>query len=113
MKTNIQTRKLISALKKAGQQVPLWKRIAVELEKSTRAMTAVNLDKISKTTKEREIALIPGKVLSVGNLTKKTTVAAFKFSEAAREKINKNGEAITIEQLLQKNPKGSKVRILK
>ena len=113
MKANIQTRKLITSLKKAGQEVALWKRIAEEIEKSTRSMPSVNITKIDQYLREGEIAVIPGKVLSVGTQTKSITVAAFKFSEAAKEKINKNGKALTIEELLKTNPKGNKVRILK
>jgi large subunit ribosomal protein L18e len=113
MKTNIQTRKLITDLKRAGREVPLWKRVASELERSTKIMPSVNINKLETVVRDGEIALVPGKVLSVGNLSKKMTVAAFKFSEAARAKINKSGEALTISELLKKNPKGSKVRIIK
>jgi len=48
----------------------------------------------------------------VGDLDKKLTVAAYSFSEKAKEKINKNGRAISIVELLKENPKGSKVRIV-
>lgn len=113
MKTNIQTRKLVSSLKKAGKEIALWKRIAEEIEKPTKSMPSVNISKIDKYLREGETAIVPGKVLSVGNQTKNITVAAFKFSEAAKEKINKKGKALTIEELLKTNPKGNKVRILK
>ncbi len=66
-----------------------------------------------KHTRDGETALIPGKVLSLGKMDKKLTVAAFKFSESALEKINANGKAISIEELLKNNPDGKKVRILK
>ncbi|MBL7051813.1 MAG: 50S ribosomal protein L18e [Nanoarchaeota archaeon] len=113
MKTNLATRKLIAELKIAGKDVPLWKRIASELEKSTRSYVSVNISKIDKVIREGEIAIIPGKVLSLGSLSKKTTVAAFKFSESAKAKINEKGQAITIQELVKSNPKGKKVRILK
>ena len=114
MKTNLQTRKLISALKKEGQKVKLWRRVADELERPTRQLPSVNLVKLSKYIRDGEIALVPGKVLSTGTLGKKMTVAAFQFSEAAREKISEaKGEAISLEELLQKNPRGNNVRILK
>ena len=112
MKANIHTRHLLSSLRKAGKDVALWRRIADDLEKSTRVYPRVNLYKLDKTLREGEIAVVAGKVLSLGNLTKKTTVVAFQFSDAAREKINKNGEALSIAELLAKNPKGQKVRIV-
>ena len=71
-----------------------------------------NLYKIDKHTRENEIALVPGKVLSIGNLNKKIKVAAFQFSDQAKEKINLIGKAITIKELIQENPKGNKVRII-
>lgn len=57
--------------------------------------------------------MIPGKVLSSGSLTKKITVAAWAFSEKAKEKIQKaGGECISIEELIKRNPKGSNIRII-
>ncbi|MSR86218.1 50S ribosomal protein L18e [Candidatus Woesearchaeota archaeon] len=113
MKTNLQTRTLISELQKAGKTVPLWKRVAEELESSTRRMVAVNISKLDTVVQEGEIALVPGKVLSLGEASKKMTVAAFSFSEAARAKISVKGEAISITELLKKNPQGKKVRLIK
>jgi large subunit ribosomal protein L18e len=112
MKSNIVTRKLVSDLKKAGVSVPLWKRIAKDLEKPTRSMCRVNIEKLEKNIKEGEVALVPGKVLSVGTLSKKLTIAAHQFSQAAKIKINEKGKAISIRELLEKNPKGKKVRII-
>ena len=63
-------------------------------------------------SKEGEFIVVPGKILSQGDLNKKVTVAAYRFSEKAKEKINKLGKAILIQQLMKDNPKGKKVRIL-
>ncbi len=94
------------------ENVPLWKRIAKDLSRPTRIRREVNLYKINKTTRKDEIALVPGKVLSLGDLDKKITVAAYKFSKESKEKINKIGKAITIKELMKENPKGKKVRIV-
>ncbi len=112
--TNPSLRKLIRELRKTSseERIKLWKRIADDLEKSTRQRRKVNVSRIDKYANSNEIALIPGKVLSSGNLTKKITVAAYQFSEQAREKINKIGKAISIQQLIKENPKGRKVRII-
>jgi large subunit ribosomal protein L18e len=109
MKTDIQKRKLIGDLKKT--KVAIWKRIASELEKSTRRMPSVNLYKINKYVREGETAVVPGKVLATGNLNKKLTIAAFQFSDAALEKINKTGKAILLDEALKQNIK--KPRIIK
>lgn len=111
MKTDLEKRKLVAELKKT--KLNIWKATAKEFEKSTKNMVNINVSKIQKYTKEGETALIPGKVLSLGKMDKKLTIAAYKFSENALTKINSNGKALTIQELLKTNPKGNKVRILK
>jgi large subunit ribosomal protein L18e len=112
--TTLELKKLIIELRKLSnkQKVKLWKRIANDLEKPTRKRREVNLYKINKYIKQGETALVPGKVLSLGNLDKKITIAAYKFSNQAKEKINKVGKAITIKELIRENPKGKKIRII-
>ena len=112
--TNPNSSKLINDLKilSTKEKSKLWKRIAYELEKPTRKRTEVNLYTINKYTREGETALIPGKVLSLGEINKKISVAALNFSGQAREKINKIGKAISIQELVKQNPKGKKVRII-
>ena len=62
---------------------------------------------------DEETALIPGKVLSSGDLTKKLTIAAWTFSDKAEEKIKKaGGKSISIEDLMKNNPDGKNIRIL-
>ena len=111
MKNDLEKRKLVSDLKRA--KVKIWAAMARELSRATKKMPSVNVSKIQQHTRDGETALIPGKVLSVGKMDRKLTVAAFKFSDAALTKINANGKALTIQELLKTNPKGNKVRILK
>ena len=94
------------------ENVRLWKRVALDLEKPTRIRRKVNLYKINKYTKEDETAIIPGKVLSLGEITKKINIAAYQFSNEALKKINRIGKTISIQELMKKNPKGKKVRII-
>ena len=112
--TNIQLKATIQDLKRLGSNgnIALWKRLAFELEKSTRSRREVNIGKIDKNTKENETAVVPGKVLSNGELTKKITIAAHNFSARAREKINKKGKAISITELMKSSPKGKRIRII-
>jgi large subunit ribosomal protein L18e len=110
----LELNELIHELKVLGnkQNINLWKRVASDLEKPTRIRRKVNINKIDKNIRDNEIALVPGKVLSVGELTKKITVAAYQFSESAKEKINSVGKAITIKELIKENPKGKRIRII-
>jgi len=112
--TNPNLKELIHSLKKLSleKKVKIWKRIALDLEKPTRQRRQVNIYNINKSTKDNEIAIIPGKVLSDGELTKKITVAALNFSEKAKEKINKAGKAISIQDLMKENPQGKNTRII-
>jgi len=57
--------------------------------------------------------VVPGKVIGTGKIDHPITVAAFSFSEKAKEKIKvARGKAISLLQLIKKNPKGSNVKII-
>lgn len=109
-----QLTQLISELKKNSivNDVKIWKRVALDLERPTRIQRTVNIYKIEQNARPDEIIVVPGKVLGTGELTKKVKVAAYNFSDSAYKKIKEKGEAISIQELLKINPKGKKVRIL-
>ncbi len=109
------TESLVTALKRAAieKERPLWKRIASDLERPTRKRRIVNLWKIEKHAREGEIIVVAGKVLGDGTLTKKITLAAAAYSaEAIRKVTASGGKALTIEELLRKEPDGKGVRII-
>lgn len=114
-KTNPVILDLITGLKKQSREkeVPLWRDIAVRLERPTRNYPEVNLSRINRHTKEKDLILVPGKVLGSGELNHKLTVAAVSFSGSAKDKITEaGGTCLTIEELMSKNPEGSRVRII-
>jgi large subunit ribosomal protein L18e len=113
--TNKYLQQLIMELKKKSNVdgVMLWKRLALDLEKPSRQRRVVNLSKINRFTKQGEIIVVPGKVLSDGDLNHSLTIAAWKFSQRALDKINeKKAKAMTIQELMKTNIKGKKVRII-
>lgn len=121
--TNPVLKGLILQLKKRASEKneKIWHRIAEELEAPARMRRAVNLYRIAKhagrqankNNNENEIVIVPGKVLGTGEISQKLLIAAYSFSESAREKIHgAKGEAITIAELLQKNPKPQNIRII-
>jgi large subunit ribosomal protein L18e len=115
IKTNPTLNSLIHNLKKQSSEKNknIWKDIAIRLEKPSRNWAEVNLNRISKNINEKEIALIPGKVLSSGELTKKVSIAAWSFSDKATEKIKKaGGKIMKIDELMKSNPEGKNIRIL-
>lgn len=90
--TNIELRKLISQLAKQKQKI--FKRIAKDLSKPTRKRREVSIYRINKHTKDGESIIVPGKVLSPGNLDHSVNVYALNFSEKAKQKIiEKKGTA--------------------
>ncbi|MBI3036268.1 50S ribosomal protein L18e [Candidatus Woesearchaeota archaeon] len=113
--TNINLKSLIGELRKKAyaENSPLLARIAEDLEKSTRQRRAVNLSKISRYAKKGELVVVPGKVLAAGELNQSLTIAAWKFSEQALDKISKaNAKAITINDLMKNRVKNTAVRII-
>jgi len=111
---NQQLATLIEELKKLSREhdAKLWKRIAKELEKPTRQRRVVNIYKIDQHTTKNETVIVPGKVLGVGDLSHSVTVAALSFSAEAEQKITTKGTAMTIQELMKKNPKGNNVKII-
>ena len=113
--TNPLLQDLIGELKKRSneQEVNLWKRVAIDLEKPTRQRRSVNLSNINRHTKEDETIIIPGKVLGAGSVGHKLTISAYQFSESAKEKLKKNGSVIIpLVELAKDNPKGKGIRII-
>ncbi len=98
----------------APKSSPIYKAVAYELGKPKRKRVSVNLGKISTLAKDGETVIVPGKILSSGVLDKKLTVVAFAYSEAAKGSITKaGGKTMTIRELVEKNPKGTGVSIIK
>jgi large subunit ribosomal protein L18e len=114
-KTNPNTVSLIEYLFKASAEngVNIWKDIAERLARPKRLYAEVNVSKIQRYAKEGETVLVPGKVLGGGRISKPVTVVALGFSETAKEKITSaGGKCMGIKELVEKNPKGSGVRIM-
>ena len=56
---------------------------------------------------------VPGKVLGAGRIDHPINVAAFAFSEQAKSKIlEAKGKCLSFSELVEKNPKGTNVKIL-
>ncbi len=115
-KTNPRIVSLILTLKEKAHTdtAPIWKDIAKRLEMPSRNYAAVNISKINRHTAEDDVLLIPGKVLGAGLLEHTVTVAALTFSESAVEKITKaGGKCLSLEEIMEANPKGSGIRIFR
>jgi len=113
--TNPELVQLIRFLKKQSREdkVKIWKDVAERLAKPRRRRTTVNVSRLNRYTEKKEAVVVPGKVVGAGKMDHPITVAAFLFSEKAKEKIKAaRGRTLSLRQLIKKNPKGSKVRII-
>jgi large subunit ribosomal protein L18e len=113
--TNEELQSIIAELRKAScmEKINLWKRVAADLSKPSRQRRAVNLSRIDRYTKDSDVIIVPGKVLSAGDLNHKVDVAAFSFSKSAKDKIIRaQGKALSISELIKKNPKAQGIKII-
>ncbi|MEA1992912.1 MAG: 50S ribosomal protein L18e [Euryarchaeota archaeon] len=114
-KTNSRLIGLVEELRDKGyeEDVPLWVDISKKLCRPTRRMAEVNLWKLNKHTERGDTIVVPGKVLGAGRLEHELTVSALKFSKKAYRSItNAGGNAIAIEELVEKNPQGKNITIM-
>jgi large subunit ribosomal protein L18e len=105
--TNPERITLIRFLKKQSRekQAPIWLDIADNLAKPKSQRAAVNLSRINRHTKRRDIIIVPGKILGTGTLNHSVTVAAFDLSNKAEEKLKAaKAKYLSIPQLVEKNP---------
>jgi len=114
-KTNPRLQSLIAELQTvAGESdAAVWRDIADRLAKPRRTHAEVNLGRIERYAREDETVVVPGKVLGSGVLETDVTVAAVDFSSTARTKIGQVGDAVTLEEVLDNNPEGSNVRVIR
>lgn len=106
---------VIAELKKAAKknEAPIWASVAEALDTSRRSRREVNLHRINRHTQKDDVAVVPGKVLGDGFLDHKVDIAAWQFTGGAKKKIESaGGKALTIPELIKKNPNGSKLRYI-
>ncbi len=106
---------LIDALKRESREreTAIWRDIAQRLEKPSRNWAEVNLSRLERYANDGDVIVVPGKVLGAGSLSKKLTVAAYRFSGTAKQAIEEaGGSSMTIMELVKDKPEGSGVRIM-
>ncbi|MEN7982512.1 MAG: 50S ribosomal protein L18e [Nanoarchaeota archaeon] len=90
-----------------------WFRVAEILSSPRRKRININLNEIEKNIDGKNLIVIPGKVLSQGEITKKSKIVAFKFSEKAKEKLIKAGcEVKSIVDEIKNNPSAEGIKII-
>jgi large subunit ribosomal protein L18e len=113
--TNPELISLIRSLRKGSREneVGIWRDVAERLSSSRRRRITVNVGHLNRCTQKSETVVVPGKVLAAGKISHPVNVAAFAFSEQARAKILKaKGKCLSISDLMEKNSKGTNVKIV-
>ena len=114
-KSNSELVKTIDELKRASREndAPIWKSIAKKLEGPSRNWPVVNISKIEYNVSKNGKAIIPGKILGSGNLSKKVTISAYSFTKSATEKIESaGGKCMVYNDFIKKNPSGKDVVVI-
>jgi len=114
--TNPELIKLIRSLKKQSREkdAKIWLDVADNLARSRRQRIAVNLSRISRQTQRSDTVIVPGKILATGSLNHSLTIAAFDLSEPAKAKLKAaKAKFLSIPELMEKNPAGSNVKIIR
>ncbi|MHA1473352.1 MAG: 50S ribosomal protein L18e [Promethearchaeota archaeon] len=108
--SNYYNRKLIRELWKTKRRI--WKKVSKKLSGPRRERIEANLYRINKKTKENDVIVVPGKVLGLGEIDHKLTIACLNCSKTARKKIESSGsKLLSIEELLEQNPEGKEVKV--
>ena len=112
-KTNPLLVALISDLKKAGREAPIWRDVANALDAPVSRRVEFNVGRLGL-LKDGEVAVVAGKVLGGGEITRKVIVGAHVFSVSAKQKIEKaGGKCLTLTEMVKQYPKGTGVRMVK
>ena len=96
-----------------SQDASIWNEVAENLGKVNRKRAEVNISDIERNAEDGDTVVVPGKVLGSGRLSKSVDVAAFKASRGAKDEIRENGEFMFIRDLVEDNPEGSDVKVIK
>jgi large subunit ribosomal protein L18e len=98
---------------RGAKKAKAWIKVADILSRPRRKSISLNLSDINKEAKAGDIIVVPGKILSQGELDKKIKLVALAFSEKAREKLTKSkSEHLFLSEEIKKNPSAKGIKIL-
>ena len=104
---------LVETIKSAKENKE-WIGIASILSGPRRKRMNLNLSEINKNSKQGDTILVPGKVLSQGEIDKKIKIIALSFSARAREKLlSSKCEILSILEEIKSNKEMKNIKILK
>lgn len=114
-KENPELAHILVELRRAAKahDAPIWGDVAQKLARPRHQTDPVNVGHLERLVEANATVVVPGKLLAEGVLSKPLTVAAFHYSQGARQKVHQaGGRALGIHELLKAKPDGSGVRIV-
>lgn len=97
----------------AAKKNQAWLDVAAILSSSRKNRKDANLSEINNSAKGTKKIVVPGKVLSQGNINKKIKIIALNFSDKAKEKLSRAGcETSRLLEEIKSNPSGEGLKIL-
>jgi len=97
----------------AAKKKDKWLKVARILSGPRRKAISLNLGEINENSKDGDTIIVPGKVLSQGEMSKKVKIVALSFSEKAKEKLLKSKiPSSSIIKEIKKNPHIKEGKIL-
>lgn len=106
---------VLNELRRASRRynAPIWRYVRELLSKPKRRRVAVNISRLNRYTSENDVVVVPGKVLGAGDINHKIVVGAYDYSLTALEKLRRAGcEVLSIPELIERYPRGSRVKII-
>lgn len=117
MTKKLETKKLIASLNQTSRKTKkaFWKNIANIIEKPTRNRVIINIDKLDMLAEKfkGKIIVVPGKILSKGELNNKAKIVSVQASSKAIEKINSKGEYLFLKDFIDDKVKVKDLVIVK
>ncbi len=111
-KTERKTSNIVDTIN-AARKHSSWNKIAHMLSGPSRKYAEVNLSDIDKISSGGDTIVVAGKVLGVGNVSKKLRICAVGFSASAKEKLKATKcEILSVLEEIHKNPKAAEVKIV-
>lgn len=99
---------------RSSKKLEGWNEVSDLVSLPKRKSIILNLSEINEMSKDGESVVVPGKVLSEGEIEKKIRLIALKFSKKAVEKLLRAKVAFSyINDEIKKNPTAKDLRVLK
>ncbi len=95
------------------EKVGIWRAASEMLARTSSRRVEVNLTRLARLSSDASAIFVPGKVLGSGTFARKLVIGAYSFSASARRKIEgSGGRALSVQEFLEKYPKGRGVLLV-